>query len=200
MKRLSFVALVLIMVSCGGESKTSEPGVTQLSRTPVSVRGWIADVEGPPQSGFKTVETEAARRLQIFQATTVWIEGAPYVSGGVAENGSMILLDVPPGNITISFNAPGAEAAKLVMLNVPGTADVLLPGLILKKNSVDVANPAAVRIRVAGSVDKARPTGKNAIVAGHNIPVIETPIAELMDRQNWPVPEGPVVKPMARVK
>jgi len=98
---------------------------------------------------LRTVETEAARKAQLYQSINVWIEGAPYVSGALQENGSFLLLDVPPGNVTISFAAPGAPDAKLVLQNIPGNADVYVPALILAKNSVKFADPAAVQVRMA---------------------------------------------------
>ena len=59
-----------------------EPGTPVVSKEPTSVRGWIADVERPESGMFKTVETEAARRAQLFQSTNIWMDDAPYVSGG----------------------------------------------------------------------------------------------------------------------
>src|SRR5437868_14434802 len=92
---------------CGGQSSPAPA----LSRAPISVRGWIADVEHPADGATRTVEAEMARRAQLFQSTSVFVENAPYVSGGVAENGSFVLLDVPPGNTRIAFTAPGAPEA-----------------------------------------------------------------------------------------
>src|SRR5438876_11755818 len=97
------IALTLVITACSD----SNPNTPRVSKEPISVRGWIADVAGSPHAPFQTPETEAVRKLQLFQSASVWVDNAPYVSGGVAENGSFILLDVPPGKITITFNAPG---------------------------------------------------------------------------------------------
>src|ERR1700755_1816319 len=125
MKRLAIV-LILLAVACGGAKESHAPG--EVSRDPISVRGWISDIDtGAEPGNFKTVETEAARRAQNFQSTNVWVENAPYVSGGVAETGAFILLDVPPGRPTITFTAPGAAAAQVVIQDAPPNCDIFLP-------------------------------------------------------------------------
>ena len=128
MRSTLVVALCALVLSCGGGAK---PG-TAVSKDPVSVRGWIADVDsGAPSDRFRTVETESARRMAAFQAMNVWVEGAPYASGGVAENGSFIFLDVPPGKAAIGFSTTGVPQAVLTLENVPPNADILVPGLVL---------------------------------------------------------------------
>ena len=139
------------------------------------------------------------RRAQLFQSTNVWIDDAPYVSGGVAENGAFLLLDVPPGNITISFSAPGAPNAKLVLKNIPGNADVFIPSMLLRPDGVALLDPQAVKVRLAARVDKPAPTNLIASVAGLAVPVMNTPIAQMVDRHDYPVlPAG--VRPLATVK
>ncbi len=190
MKRIICIVL-LILAACSSEKP--KPAV---SKEPVSVRGWIEDVEGSAHASVPDLET--ARRTQIFQATSIWVDNADYVSGGVAENGSFILLDVPPGTLTIGFEAPGAEQARLVLQNIPGNADVLIPGLILKKNGAGVMKPEAVKVRVPARIDKERPTGKMAMVAGVQVPILDVPIAAMIDRHDYPKPEG--FKPVATLK
>ena len=194
MKRLLLV-LALTLAACSNEN----PNTPRVSKDPISVRGWLLDVEGGPSAPFRTAETEAARKAHLFQATYVEVVNAPYVSGGIAENGSFLLLDVPPGKVTIVFSAPGAPAAKLEMDNVPGNADIFLPGVLLKPSSVALTDPAAVKVRLAARVDKPRPTGLAATVAGLRIPVVETPIAQMADRHDYPIPPTTLV-PIARVK
>ena len=139
------------------------------------------------------------RRIQLFQATNVWIDNAPYVSGGVAENGSFLLLDVPPGNVTITFSAPGAPAAHLTLRNIPGNADGFIPAVLLKPNSVALLQPDGVRVRLAARVSRPTATGAKAIVAGVTVPVINAPIASMVDRHDYPnPPSGP--RPIATVK
>ena len=172
-------------------------GTAPLSKEPISVRGWVADVEGTA-TAVKTVETEAARKAQLFQATNVAVDNAPYVSGGVAENGSFILLDVPPGKVTLTFTAPGAPASQLVLQNVPGSADVLIPSILLKKNGVALLDPKSIRVRIADKIDKPHPSGKSALVAGVSVPVMVVPINDMVDRRDWPNPPG--WRPLAIVR
>jgi hypothetical protein len=193
--RPGFAILLLVALGCGG---AKQEGLA-LSREPISVRGWIADVEGSPNAPFHTAETESARKANIYQSTNVWIDGAPYISGGVAENGSFILLDVPPGNVTINFAAPGAPDAKLVLQNVPGNADVFVPALLLKRGGVELLQPSETKVRMAARIDKPRPNGKTAILAGRPFPVIDTPMGQMTDRLDFPKPPGSSM-PLATVK
>jgi hypothetical protein len=195
MTSLRHLLLFALVIAACTKPDANTPRV---SKEPISVRGWIADVEGP-RAAFQTPETEAARKLQIFQAVTVWVDNAPYVSGGVAENGSFILLDVPPGNTTITFTAPGAPAARLVLENIPGHADVLVPAMLLKADSVAFLEPKNVQVRLAAKISKPAPTGRIAHVGGLAVPVINTPIAAMSDRHEYPTPPGGP-SPLATVK
>ena len=189
------VLLFLLTASCGGAPSRPSPVV---SKQPISVRGWIADVEGSTGT-FHTVETESARKRYLFRSTNVWIDEAPYVSGGVAEDGAFILLDVPPGTTTISFSAPGISASHLRLENIPGDADVLVPAMLLRSGTVALLDPAAVQVRLAGHVRAARPTGGTAAVGGLRVPVMESPIAQLIDRHEYPNPPASAA-PLATVR
>jgi hypothetical protein len=189
--------LALIAAACWGP----EPGTPVVSKEPISVRGWILDVEsGGESTTFKTVETEAARKAQMFQSTNIWVDNAPYVSGGVAETGAFLLLDVPPGTPTIELTPPGGATARLRMENIPGNADVFLPALVLRKDTVVLTDPAAVKVRLAARVPKATPAGTFAIIGGQRIPIINTPIAEMTDRHDYPTPPNSGLVPLATVK
>jgi hypothetical protein len=189
------VLLLTCIIACGPD----DPTTPRVSKEPTSVRGWIADVAGSPKAPFQTPETDAVRRMQLFQSANVWIDNAPYVSGGVAENGSFLLLDVPPGNITIVFSAPGAPNARLVLQNIPGNADVFVPAILLKPDSVALLDPKGVQVRLAAKIDKPAPTRLTAIVAGLTVTVVNTPIAQMSDRHDYPnAPAG--LRPIARVK
>src|SRR5688572_25735575 len=98
MRRPLIALVMLALAACGGE-KTSDTSVYTLARNPVSVRGWILDVKGAQQE--QIADMEIARRTQLFQSTTVWVENVEFASGGVAENGSFIVLDVPPNKATL---------------------------------------------------------------------------------------------------
>ena len=192
MRRFALCVVVVALAACGPE----KPSPSALSKDPVSVRGWIEDVEGAQRS--KSPEMETARRTQIFQATTVWVDNAPYASGGVAGNGSFILLDVPPGKVTIGFTAPGAEQSQLVMENIPGNADVFVPGIILKKHGVAFVRPQDVKVRVAAEVKSPTPTGRTAVVGGLKVPILNVPLAAMVDRHDYPRPSG--FRPVATFK
>ena len=194
MKRSAAAFGLLLLLACG------QPSGPVVSKEPISVRGWIVDDEGWPIPPFHTVETEAARKMQIFQSTSVWVDGAPYVSGGVQENGAFLLLDVPPGNVIITFSAPGAPESKLVFRNIPGNADVFVPSLLLKKVGVQLLDPAGVKVRMAAHVDKPQPTRQFAIVAGLKVPVVDTPYAQMDDRHDFPVPPAGGPAPLAIVR
>ena len=195
LSHFAFILLLLALAACTNE----HPNTPRVSKEPLSVRGWLVDVEGGPSAPFRTAETEAARKVHLFQSTYVEVVNAPYVSGGIAENGSFLLLDVPPGKVTIVFTAPGAPAAKLEMDNVPGNADIFLPGLLLKPSSVALTDPAAVKVRMAARVDKPRPTRLTATIAGLRVQVVDTPFAQMNDRHDYPIPPTTLV-PIARVK
>jgi hypothetical protein len=188
--------LALLAAACGGGK---EPAGPHVARDPISVRGWIVDVDTGPNNAYHTIETEAARKQNLFRGTNVWIENAPYVSGGVAETGAFLLLDVPPGKVTITFSAPGAPAARLVLGNIPGNADVFVPAMMLKRDGVALLDPASVKVRLADNIVKATPTGAFATVAGQRIPVMRTPINQMIDRLDYPNPPA-TQAPLAVVK
>jgi hypothetical protein len=191
---LPLLLLPLLLAACGGEK--SESGIYELSREPVSVRGWILDVKGSTHA--QAPEMEIARRQQLFQATSLWVEKAEFASGGIAGNGAFIVLDVPPNKSVIGFNAPGAETGRIIMEGVPGTADVLIPDVILEAHGATVLDPKKIVVRVPSDGDKRVVTGKTATVAGYKVPIVLTPLAEMTDRRDYPNPGG--FRPLAIVK
>jgi hypothetical protein len=194
-KHCIFIAALLV-AACGGPS---EPKGPQVHRDPISVRGWIVDVETGPVTSYHTIETEAARKRDLFRGTNVWVENAPYVSGGVAETGSFLLLDVPPGDVTITFSAPGVAVSKLVLKHVPGNADVFIPAMLIKRDAVSLLDPKSAKVRVAAQIEKATPTGAFANVGDQRIAVMSTPIREMIDRLDYPNPPASYA-PLATVK
>jgi hypothetical protein len=193
MRRPLFALILLLLAACGEETSESR---YKLSHDPVSVRGWILDVKGAQRE--EIVDMEIARRTQLFQSSSVWVENTEYASGGIAESGGFIILDVPPMNATIGFNAPGAETAKIVLEGVPGTADVFIPDVILEPNGATVLDPKKILVRLPAKVDKPTPTGKTAKVAGYTVPIIDTPLRMMTDRREYPNPGG--FRPVATVK
>jgi hypothetical protein len=192
MRRFIFVLALATLAACGGEKKPT----ADIGRKPVSVRGYVLDVKGAQRAA--TGEMEVFRRQQLFQATSLWVENNQYASGGIAENGAFIILDVPPASSVIGFNAPGASTAKVVLQDVPGTADVFIPDVILQEGGATVLDPSKIQVRIAAKVSKRTPTGQTAIVAGYKIPVMEVPLNELADRRDYPRPPG--YTPVATVR
>ncbi len=194
MKRtLAITLLFLAACSCGKKASSNH----ELSSDPVSVRGWILDVKGAQRA--ETIEMEIARRTQLFASSSVWVEKSQYASGGIAENGAFIVLDVPPQAAILGFNAPGAEAAQITLRNVPGNADVFLPDVILENGGAKFLDPSKLVVRMpSNEVDKPTPTGQFAIIAGVKVPIVDTPYSQLMDRREYPTPPG--VRPVATVK
>lgn len=186
--------MLVLFTACSGE--VEQDSIYSLSRTPVSVRGWILDVKGAQRG--ETIEMELARRAQLFQSTSLWVEGSQYSSGGIAENGAFIVLDVPPNDSIIGFNAPGAEASRIVLQGVPPNADVFIPDVILENGGATVVDPKKILVRVPASDDEAAPAAKTAIVAGHRVPVIETPLSEMTNRRDYP--DVPGYRPVATVR
>ena len=198
MTRRLFVLLTtlvtLALAACSRDEATRN--VYAMSREPVSVRGWVLDVKGAKHE--EVMDVEIARRTQLFQATSVWVENTEFASGGIGENGAFIVLDVPPQKATIGFNAPGAETAKIVLEGVPGTADVFIPDLILEPNGATVLDPKKILVRLPADVSKPTPSGKTAKVGGYTVPITNTPLAQMVDRREYPNPGG--FRPVATVK
>lgn len=192
MKRAAWIVVLLVLASCSG----SEDPIYKLSRDPVSVRGWINDVKGAKPG--ETMEMEVARRTEMFVATSVWAEGNEYASGGIAENGAFVVLDVQPGKSVLGFNAPGAENARIVLEGIPGSADVIIPEVILEPNGATVVDPSRIVIRVPSDVSQRTPTGQTAKVNQYTVPIVNVPLAEMSDRRDYPKPSG--FQPVATYK
>jgi hypothetical protein len=194
MLRRTLIITLFVLAACRGE-KSDNTGFT-MARDPISVRGWVLDVKGAKRA--ETIEQELARRTALFTATSVWVENVQYASGGVAENGAFVVLDVPPNLATLGFNAPGAETARVELRDVPPNADVLIPSVILHNGGATVLDPSKIQIRVPADVEKPTPTAKIATVAGYPVRVVETPLSMLNDRREYPFVPG--YRPVATVR
>jgi len=192
MKRAAWIVVLLVLASCSG----SEDPIYKLSRDPVSVRGWINDVKGANPG--ETMEMEVARRTEMFVATSVWAEGNEYASGGIAENGAFVVLDVQPGKSILGFNAPGAENARIVLEGIPGSADVIIPEVILEPNGATVVDPSKIIVRVPSNVQERTPTGQTAKINEYTVPIVNVPLSEMSDRRDYPKPAG--FQPVATYK
>jgi hypothetical protein len=194
----TLLLLSVTVVACGkakeGEEKT-------LSRSPASVRGWVADIRTSP-TNYAVVKplSDAALRGDLFSRTNIYVDKWDFASGGISADGSFILLDVPPGNARIMFQVPGYPDAALQLEGIPENADVLVPGLIIAPDGTRPADPKLVKVRVPG--DKSRATGKFATVGGARVEVRETPLEQMTDRREYPEPGAAAAapKPLAVVK
>ncbi|MDQ3283942.1 MAG: hypothetical protein M3Q69_21265 [Acidobacteriota bacterium] len=194
MRRTLLFAALCLVAACGGDDPNS---VYNVSRQPISVRGWVLDVKGAQRA--PTAEMEIARRTELFAGASVWVENAQFASGGIAENGAFIILDVPPNASTIGFQMVGADNAKLVLQNVPGTCDVFIPDLILQPGGATVLDPKKIQVRLPDDdVKQQTPSGKTAIVAGYTVPILRTPLGQMSDRREYPSPGG--FRPVATVR
>jgi len=190
MLRRTLTIALLLLAACRGHEDF------KLSSNPISVRGWVTDVKGAKRG--ETIEMELARRAELFASTSVWVENVAYASGGIAENGAFVVLDVPPHQATLGFNAPGAETARVELRNIPANADVIIPNIILHNGGATVLDPSRIVVRIPASVGKVTPTGQTANVAGYEVPIVEAPIAQMIDRRDYP--DVPGVRPVATVK
>jgi hypothetical protein len=192
--RRSLVAIALFLAAGCGET---DPNSSQfLNRKPCSVRGWVLDVKGAKHA--ESMELEIGRRTELFANTSIWIENTEFATGGIAENGAFVILDVPPMSATIGFQAPGADQAKLPMLNVPPTAEVFIPDVILEPGGATVRDPKAIQVRVPADVDQPRLTGKFAQIGSYQVPITEAPLNAFADRREYPNPGG--FRPVATYK
>lgn len=205
MTRLWQTTVILLgtiaMTACGGGNEKAAEGSSSMSRSPASVRGWVADIQSTP-TNYSVVKpmSDSALRSDLFSRTNVYVANAQFASGGIAENGSFILLDVPPGSVNVVFQIPGYRDASLQLTGVPENADVLIPGVIVTPTGARPADGAAIQVRVPGETKRA--TGQFATVGGVRVPVTEAPLSEMVDRRDYPEPpKGPAaVKPLATVR
>ena len=179
---------VLLLCACGGE-----PTGPAISKTPVSIRGWLVDpVSDAPQMHYltDTARGDAEQRARLFEQTNLSVEGFPFASGGIAGNGAFIILDVPPGDVTINFQPPQGADSQLFLKGVPAHADILLPGLRMQGSDVTLTDPSRVVVRVPARIEARRPlAGASTTVAGHQVPVLEVPLREMIDRREFPEPK-----------
>ena len=135
MKRLLVLLLPLTLLACDGRSLENE-GRGSFKRGPISVRGWFAEIEvgAPPENVFSVTQpggNVSHYQQELFKETNLSVRDVPYASGGVADDGSFIILDAPPGRVVIDMQAPGVPLLPLVLENIPPNADVLIPSIKL---------------------------------------------------------------------
>ena len=186
-KLTCLLTLLLIAASCASpEDDGTGPG-----KNPISVRGWIAYIQLPPQEVMKVSDPAKARQRmhQFLSDTNLYVVNMPFVSGAISETGTFIMLDVPPGDVTIRFQPPGLEEAQLVLRNLPGNADVLLAGLRIDGKKVSLIDPSKSVVRIPIDEDVRRKLDQVVYVGDQEIEVWEVPYADLIDRREFPTGE-----------
>jgi hypothetical protein len=191
LKKQSFsLALVLALVTVlsisgceGGES--SGPNI-RLSQGPVSIRGWISDVSTGARVQVLDPMMALQRKMEIFRSSAVSIEGTQWASGGLSETGGFLMLDVPPGDVTVLFQLEGRGDVRLACKGLPSSADVFLPSLIVNSDGIELGDPSKAIVRIPGETKKA--TGAFATIGKHRVPVVMVPLSEMIDRREYPVP------------
>ncbi|MGH9457161.1 MAG: hypothetical protein ACRD2J_05915 [Thermoanaerobaculia bacterium] len=195
MRRLApplVIALVLLAAACG--EGLDDTGRGTFRKGPVSIRGWFSEVVvgEPPPDVFALTDTSARvspYQRRLFEETHVSIEGIAYASGGVADDGSFIILDAPPGEILVNMQAPGVPLVQMRLQKIPANADVFIPGIRLYPDRFELTNPEKILVRVPSREDQRRKAPGEALVGGHPVEIWEVPLREMMDRRDWPVPQ-----------
>ena len=180
-------ALMSILLLIAGCTPPEDDG-TGPSNTPVSVRGWISHIELPPQDIMKVVDPskERQRMYQFLSDTNIYVVDRPFVSGSIAETGAFLMLDVPPGDITVRFQPPGLPEATLVIRNLPGNADVIIPALRIDGETVSLSDPSKAVARIPIDGDERRKLDDVVHVGDQTIEVWEVPFRDLVDRRDFP--------------
>ncbi len=187
LRPLLSIVIPLLLAGCSAPSPAGSSGP---GKSPVSVRGWIADVELPPSDMMMVTDPLMAiqKKYAMFRDTAISVEGVTYVSGAMAETGAFIMLDVPPGDSIINFQPPGLPDAQLRLRQIPGSADVLLPGLVIRGTTVVLKNPEDAMVRLPGKGTERKKLDISAFAGDQRIAVWEVPFGELGDRREYPTP------------
>lgn len=170
------VLLLPALIQCGGEEGNVRD---ELPEGPVSIRGWVTRVDGVPNYG---------QDGNLYDLNA-YVEGIERVSGGIRDNGTFVILGVPPGSSTIVFQAPGVEDAAIHFEGLPPRADVLIPGVVLTPGGAAISEPEQAKVRIprgrAGEVEQIEST---TTANGVTLPTYLVPTRELGDRLNHPKP------------
>jgi hypothetical protein len=182
---------MVVLALLGAIGCATEEAGPEVSRSPASIRGWVGDIELPPNETYRLMEQTTginALKLQILQDTTLSVAGTQVASGGMAENGSFIILDVAPGTVTIIFSAPGLPENMLKIDGVPGNADILLPAVELTMSGAKV-DPKKVVARIPEERGTTTPVPPPISVMGVQVPVQVVSLNALVDRRDYPEPK-----------
>lgn len=186
--------LILLFVACDNDGETlDKPGRGGFRKNPISVRGWISEIAiGPPPADVFSVTDSGSRvspyQARLFEETNMSIDDITYASGAVRDDGSFVILDAPPGDLVINFQAPGVSLVPIRLENIPGNADVFIPSMKLYPDRFELLEPDKILVRVPSRGSERKTTGQMAVVGGQAVEIWEVPLREMMDRRDFPVP------------
>lgn len=189
--------IVLLVIACGGEGKAPR----RPAQDPVSIRGWILDIEGVPSDAPDQVFPSLNRSpIQYILDANVYIPDQQFVSGTI-ENGSFVMLDVANGDVTIMFQAAGIADSPMKVKGVPPSADLVLPGIVIGKERTYLVDPTKAMVRIPSNVAEVEEIPSTTFVNGDKVPTFSIPIKKMGDRMNtmergmWPTPEWTLRRP-----
>ncbi|HEY0592803.1 MAG TPA: hypothetical protein VGF40_13615 [Thermoanaerobaculia bacterium] len=192
MRRIPILLLLPLLVACGGSESLEKEGRGSFKKGPISIRGWIAEIDlgiKKPDTVFSVTTPGATAghyQRALFEETNFSVRDVPYASGGVADDGSFIILDAPPGRVTVDMQAPGVPLVPLVLENIPPNADVFIPSIKLYPDRFELLEPQRILVRVPSEAKQRKKAAAQAIVGGLRVDVWEVPLREMMDRRDWP--------------
>jgi hypothetical protein len=194
MKRHLPLLLPFLLFACGDGRSLETEGRGSFKKGPVSIRGWFAEIEvgEKPETVFSVTQPGGRvshYQTELFKETNLSLRDVPYASGGVAEDGSFIILDAPPGRVVIDMQAPGVPLLPLVLENIPPNADVLIPSIKLYPDRFELLQPERILVRVPTRAKERKKAAEQAIVGGTRVDVWEVPLREMADRRDWPMPD-----------
>ena len=191
---LSISCLVTLLPGCGGGESSDSEDRGSFRKGPISIRGWVSEIDigQPDQSGVFSVtglgQGKTAYQKRLLEETNISIEGVGYASGRIVDSGSFIILDSPPGDLLVNFQAPGVSLVQLALRGIPPNSDVFVPGVKLYPDRLEILEPEKIVVRVPGSGTERKLREEPAMVAGHRVDVWEVPLREMMDRRDMPFP------------
>jgi hypothetical protein len=89
--------------------------------------------------------------------------------------------------------------AFLHLENIPPSADVLLPELVVQPPYVRLARPGRAVVRLPARVKEPRRLEQTARIAGVEVRIVEVPFSHMADRRDFPHPDD-AGRPLATVK
>jgi len=182
--RKALVSIVLLglgglLTSCG------EPRHSNVVNKPASIRGWINEIEKTLPPGVDPSVVMQGQTLEDYlRDANVYLKGTVKVTGGLM-NGAFVMLDIPSGDETIVFQAPGIDESAMTIKGIPPTADVVLSGVNVTKHGAKLADPSKAVIRIAAKVDEIREIPSTTTIDGVKIRTVEVPLRLMGDRMNY---------------